>query len=156
MNLHFRFFSGSRWQCSGKEERQGYERSRFEVRVRTFVAIFILFNRNTLNKKMAVTVYEKGQLHQEQLQDHLLLLSCHGKSHYFRSLCELFSETFLKFVTQKMFKKCFQSSLILKPHANGRNIVGEQLPTLLNVTCYVRFNNLSHVVACCWELTRKV
>ena len=108
---------------------------------------------------MAVTVYEKRRLHREQLQDHLSLLSlffdCHGKSHYFRSLCELFSETFVNCVAQKMSKKCFQSSLILKPRANGPNIVGEQLPTLLDVTCYVRFNNLLHVVACCWELARK-
>ena len=45
-----------------------------------------------------------------------------------------------------MFKKRFQSTLILKPRANGRNIVGEQLPTLLDVTCYVRLINLLHVV----------
>ena len=55
-----------------------------------------------------------------------------------------------------MFKKRFQSTLILKPRANVRNIVGEQLPTLLDVTCYVRLINLLHVVVCCWELTRKV
>ena len=73
-------------------------------------------------------------------------------SHYFRNLCELFSETFVNFLAQKMF----QSSLILKPRANVRNIVGEQLPTLLDVTCYVRLINLLHVVVCCWELTRKV
>ena len=57
---------------------------------------------------MAVTVYEKRRLHREQLQDHLSLLSLffdyHGKSHYFRSLCELFSETFVNCVAQKMFK----------------------------------------------------
>ena len=55
-----------------------------------------------------------------------------------------------------MFKKWFQSSLILKPRANVRNIVGEQLPTLLDVTCHVRLINLLHVVVYCWELTRKV
>ena len=37
----------------------------------------------------------------------------------------------------------------LKPRANGRNIVGQQLPTLLDVTCYVRLHTLLHVVACC-------
>ena len=32
---------------------------------------------------------------------------------------------------------------------NGRNIVGQKLPTLLDVTCCVRLHNLLHVVACC-------
>ena len=36
---------------------------------------------------------------------------------------------------------------ILKPRANGRNIVGQQLPTLLDVTCCVRLHTLLHVVA---------
>ena len=34
-----------------------------------------------------------------------------------------------------------------KPHANGRNIVGQQLPTLLDVKCCVRLHTLLHVVA---------
>ena len=34
----------------------------------------------------------------------------------------------------------------LKPSANGRNIVGRQLPTLLDVTCCVR---LHAIFACC-------
>ena len=38
---------------------------------------------------------------------------------------------------------------ILTPRANGRNIVGQQLPTLLDVTCCVRLHTLLHVVACC-------
>ena len=43
--------------------------------------------------------------------------------------------------------------------ANGRNIVGQQLPTLLDVTCFVRLHTLLHVVARslaqqCWELLR--
>ena len=38
-------------------------------------------------------------------------------------------------------------ALEIKPRANGHNIVGQQLPTLLDVTCCVRL----HVVACCWE-----
>ena len=44
----------------------------------------------------------------------------------------------------------------VKPHANGRNTVGQQLPTLLDVTFSVRLQTLWHVVACCWELLRKV
>ena len=35
--------------------------------------------------------------------------------------------------------------------ANGRNIVVQQLPTLLNVTLCVRMHTLLHVIACCWE-----
>ena len=35
----------------------------------------------------------------------------------------------------------------LKPHATGRNIVGQQLPTLLDVTCCIRLDTLLHVVA---------
>ena len=41
------------------------------------------------------------------------------------------------------------------PRANGRNIVGQQLPTLLDVTCCVRLHTLLHVVAFCWELLHK-
>ena len=43
----------------------------------------------------------------------------------------------------------------VKPHANGRNIVGQQLPALLDVTCRVHLHTLLHAVACCWELLRK-
>ena len=35
----------------------------------------------------------------------------------------------------------------LKPRASGRNTVGQQLPTLLDVTCCVRLHTLLHVVA---------
>ena len=35
---------------------------------------------------------------------------------------------------------------MVKPHANRRNIVGQQLPTLLDVTCCLPF---AHPVACC-------
>ena len=35
----------------------------------------------------------------------------------------------------------------LKPCANGRNIVGQQLPTLLDATCYVHLHTLLDVVA---------
>ena len=44
----------------------------------------------------------------------------------------------------------------VKPRANGRNIVGQQLPTLLDVTCCVRLYTLLHVVGCCCVLLRKV
>ena len=44
----------------------------------------------------------------------------------------------------------------LKPRANGRNIVGQQLPKLLDVTCCVRLHTLLHVVGCCCVLLRKV
>ena len=37
----------------------------------------------------------------------------------------------------------------VKPRANGRNIVGQQLPSLLDVTCYVCLYILLHVVRCC-------
>ena len=37
----------------------------------------------------------------------------------------------------------------LKPRANGRNIVGQQLPTLLDVTCCVRLHTLLRVVGSC-------
>ena len=43
-------------------------------------------------------------------------------------------------------------SVSLKPRANKCNIVGQQLPTLLDVTCCVRLHILLHVVGCCWEL----
>ena len=36
----------------------------------------------------------------------------------------------------------------VKPRANGRNIVGQQLPTLLDVTCCVRLYTLLHVGGC--------
>ena len=43
----------------------------------------------------------------------------------------------------------------LQLHANGRKIVGQQLPTLLDVTCCVRLDT-TVVVAWCRELLRKV
>ena len=46
--------------------------------------------------------------------------------------------------------------LQLKSRANGRNLVGQQLVTLLDVTCCVRLHTLLHVEACCWELSLKV
>ena len=44
----------------------------------------------------------------------------------------------------------------LKLRANGRNIVGQQLPKLLDVTCCVRLHTLLHVVRCCCVLLRRV
>ena len=41
----------------------------------------------------------------------------------------------------------------LKPCANGRNIVGQQLPAL--VGCYM-LRPFAHTVACCWMLLRVV
>ena len=46
--------------------------------------------------------------------------------------------------------------VVLKPRANGRNVVGLQLPTSLDVTCCVRLHTLLHVVGCCCVLLRKV
>ena len=41
----------------------------------------------------------------------------------------------------------------LKPRANERNIVGQQLPILLDVACCVRLHTLLHVVgSCCIRL----
>ena len=40
--------------------------------------------------------------------------------------------------------------------ANGRNIVGQQLPILLHVTCCIRLHTLLYVVGCCGVLLRKV
>ena len=40
----------------------------------------------------------------------------------------------------------------LKPHANGRNIAGQQLPALLDVTCCVRMQTMLNIVVCCCVL----
>ena len=47
------------------------------------------------------------------------------------------------------FERVFCKLLGVKPRVNGRNIVGQQLPTLLDVTCCVRLQTLLHVVGCC-------
>ena len=45
---------------------------------------------------------------------------------------------------------CLYLKLVLiKPRTNGRNIVGQQLPTLLDVTCCVCLHTLLHFVGCC-------
>ena len=46
--------------------------------------------------------------------------------------------------------------LCVRLRANGRNIVDQQLPTLLDVTCCVRLRTLLHVVGCCCVLLPKV
>ena len=45
---------------------------------------------------------------------------------------------------------------IFRLRANERNIVDQQLPTLLDVTCCVRLHTPLHVVGCCYVLLRKV
>jgi len=55
---------------------------------------------------------------------------------------------------QKLFAK--NKVAILRLRANGRNIVDQQLPTLLDVTCCVRLHTLLHVFECCCVLLRKV
>ena len=55
-------------------------------------------------------------------------------------------------VKSRTFAKAYKNRgicLLIKAHANGRNFVGQQLPTLLDVTRYVRLHTLWHVVACC-------
>ena len=42
-----------------------------------------------------------------------------------------------------------QSDLLIKPRANGRNNVAQQLTTLLDVTCCVCLHTLLHVVGSC-------
>ena len=52
-------------------------------------------------------------------------------------------------------KSCPRGRSRLKPRANWRKIVGQQLPTLLHVTCYM-LRPFAHPVACCWMLLRVV
>ena len=66
------------------------------------------------------------------------MITLHGK-------CRLFPET-----------KFLGRSRLVRLRANGRNIVDQQLPTLLDVTCCVRLHTLLHVVGCCCVLLRKV
>ena len=54
------------------------------------------------------------------------------------------------------FENLYDPKMDVKPGANGPNIVGQQLLTLLDVTCCVRFHTLLHVVGCCCLLLRKV
>ena len=46
--------------------------------------------------------------------------------------------------------------LVLKPHANARNIVGQQDVTLLGPTCCERLHTMLCVVACCCDLLEVV
>ena len=66
------------------------------------------------------------------------MIALHGK-------CRLFPET-----------KFLGRSRLVRLRANGRNIVDQQLPTLVDVTCCVRLHTLLHVVGCCCVLLRKV
>ena len=65
-----------------------------------------------------------------------------------------FSPSFFSFTTFYNLTLCFCTVKVnVKAHANWRNIVfSQQLPTLLDATCFVRLHTLLHVVACCWEL----
>ena len=54
------------------------------------------------------------------------------------------------------FENLYDPKMDVKPRANGPNIVGQQLLTLLDVTCCVRLHTLLHVVGCCWMLLRRV
>ena len=49
-------------------------------------------------------------------------------------------------VSNCLFRRLFQEVYPLKPPAIVRNFVGQQLPTLLDVTCCVRLRTLLHVV----------
>ena len=59
-------------------------------------------------------------------------------------------------ISSPSYNRSCPSVLTVKSRANGRRIVGQQLPTLLDVTCCVRLHTPLHVVACCWEMLRKV
>ena len=60
-------------------------------------------------------------------------------------------------ITFVIFVFPFGPNVNLNLRANGRNIVGQQLPALLDVACCVRLQTLLHVVAChVCELLRKV
>ena len=48
-----------------------------------------------------------------------------------------------------LLRYCAIRLLQLNPSANARNIVGQQLLTLLDVTCCVRLHTLLHVVGSC-------
>ena len=52
-------------------------------------------------------------------------------------------------IDTKKVCRFFFSAQCIKPRVNGRTIVGQQLPTLLDVTCCFRLHTLLHVVACC-------
>ena len=58
--------------------------------------------------------------------------------------------------TKRFIPKGFELGTTLKPRANGLNIVGQQLPTLLDIKCCVRLHTLFHVVGCCCVLLCKV
>jgi len=54
---------------------------------------------------------------------------------------------FLLFKQIALWSRDFSRLSLLRPRAKGRNFVGQQLPTLFNVKCYVRLRTLLHVVA---------
>ena len=64
-------------------------------------------------------------------------------------ICCFFFVWFTFSMMSDVITSCHLRYMFLKPRANGRNIVGQQLPTLLDVTCCVRLHTLLHVVGCC-------
>ena len=63
---------------------------------------------------------------------------------------------FTFFMMSDVITSCHLRCMFLKPRANGRNNVGQQLPILLDVTWCVRLHTLLHVVGWCCVLLRKV
>ena len=60
-------------------------------------------------------------------------------------------------VRSRTFANAYKSrGICLKAHTNGRNIVGQQLPTLLDVTRYVRLHTLCMLLrvvgSCCTKV----
>ena len=60
-------------------------------------------------------------------------------------------------VKSRTFANAYKNrGICLKAHANGRNIVGQQIPTLLDVTRYVRLHTLCMLLpvvgSCCTKV----
>ena len=85
-----------------------------------------------------VDPFNNGSCHSnDSLEDFSVYKEKTKGSKYSVQVCLLFSNSLLY-----IFR-------MLKPRANGHNIVGRQLPTLLDVTCCPRLHILLHVVASC-------
>ena len=69
---------------------------------------------------------------------------------------ESFKSSLQVFLYYKVEPPINTDTFILRLRGNGRNIVDQKLPTLLDVTCCVRLHTLLHVVGCCCLLLRKV
>ena len=85
-------------------------------------------------------------------------------SRFSRSVLFCARHSLLNFVLserQVLFKEKYGVHTIVKPHTNGCNVVGQQLSTLLDVTCCVRLHTLLpvaellHIVgSCCIRFSR--